>query len=135
MTMIGRGEISTKWILQAIWPTAHIHTQVPLEQLVKNLGYPENLSERQQKETLDILLVFEPLQPKLQMLAVRVQDDRHRGLGIARADRHQKDILEWCKIRVVDLHEDECPELFKERVNYLSFLEVCQQLKHAKVKP
>ncbi len=129
---IGKGEDSALIILQGLLNKGHFIRQIKLSDIIKCKDYPEKLSERQQKETIDIL--FQPYFEGKD-IAVRVQDSRHRGQGLARADRHQRDILEACSVTVVDLHQNECPELFKERVNYISILEVCQALKLAKVKP
>ena len=138
--LIGRGENSALQILKQIFPGGEFYTQVKLQKILKEFKYPEvKLSERQQKESIDIFMILTN-QKKIRRFAIRVQNGinqkgkirGHAGEGLARADSHQKDLLEEAGIIVVDLKEYECSELFKERVNSKSFWEVCNALMEVK---
>ena len=109
--------------------------------ILNEFVYPQiKLSERQQKETIDIWMTVFP-KNKRRDFAIRVQHGinqkgkirGHTGEGLHQADENQKSLLEDAKVIVVDLNEYECPELFKERVNSKSFWEVCNAL--VQVKP
>jgi len=139
--LIGRGEDSAIKILERIFPGVEIKSQVKLKKIVEELCFPvPKLSERQEKESIDIYMTLVN-ETKIRRFAIRVQNGinkkgkirGHTGEGLARADSHQKDLLEDAGVIVVDLNEYECPELFKERVNSKSFWEVCNAL--IQVKP
>ena len=138
---IGRGEESALRILKRIFPGANFSTQVKLHKILNEFSYPLiKLSERQQKESIDIFMtVFK--KNKRRDFAIRIQNGinkkgkirGHTGEGLHQADENQRALLEEAKVVVVDLNEFECQELFKERVNSKSFWEVCNAL--VQVKP
>ena len=140
---VGRGEESALRILKRIFPGANFTTQVKLQKILNEFSFPlATLSERQQKESIDIFMtVFK--KNKRRDFAIRIQNGinkkgkirGHTGEGLHQADINQKDLLEEAKIIVVDLNEYECKNLFAEKVNYMSFFEVCDAMRRARVKP
>lgn len=119
---IGRGEITALEILKTEFPDAEFNTQVPLRKLLSE-EWQDTMTERQEKETLDIVITQND-----KKIAVRVQDKRHNGIGLAQRDIVQKKTLEWNNCIVVDLVEQECPILFKELLNEESIKEVTSVL-------
>ena len=93
-------------------PNAVIETQVPLHRLLVS-DNRFNLSERQNKETIDIVVKRKFLPP----LCVRIQDKHHASRRFGHIDGVQKNHLEYSHCDVVDIPENECPELFKENLN------------------
>ena len=105
-------------ILKTEFPDAEFKIQVPLRDLLSE-EWQDTMTERQEKETLDIVITQND-----KKIAVRVQDKRHNGIGLAQRDIVQKKTLEWNNCIVVDLVEQECPILFKELLNDESIKEV-----------
>ena len=116
---IGRGEKSALSILKKIFPSADIQIQFPFRSLM-NEEFFGALSDRQKKETLDIV-VFQYANPTL---VVRVQDKTHVGTMKSARDIVQKKMLEWNECKVIDLWFYECPMLWKEKVNKTSEEEI-----------
>lgn len=115
--IIGRGEDSALEIITRLFPDKVISCQVPLANLLKD-DWANDLSERQKKETIDIVVYGEP------NMAVRIQDAHHRGRITTMRDIVQRKTLEWNGVVVIDLLDIECKELMKERVNEKSTKEV-----------
>ncbi len=110
--MIGRGEKTAIEIIKEMIPNSVIEVQVPLHKLL----LPESremLSERQQKESIDIV-VYRPFK---KVLCVRIQDKHHNSTIFGRIDGVQKALLEHNHNEVVDIPEIECPDLFKEKLS------------------
>jgi len=124
MELVGRGERPAVKILQELMPSAVIETQVRLYKLLLP-KYRTDLSERQLKETIDIVVKrkFKPV------LCVRIQDRHHNSRGMGRIDKVQKYMLEWSYNKVLDIDELECPELFKDEVNVNSRNEIKKYMK------
>ena len=121
--IIGRGEKTALKILKEIYgEEVEYKTQVQFKDLM-NYDFSEDLSERQQKETVDIVL-FSGFNP----VCVRVQGGDHTGILKSARDTVQKQMLEWCNCVVVDLWFHDCPELFKEKLNDESRREVREAL-------
>ena len=116
---IGRGEKSALAILKKIFPSADIQIQFPFKNLM-NEEFFGTLSDRQKKETLDIV-VFQYANPTI---VIRVQDKTHVGTMKAVRDTVQKKMLEWNDCKVVDLWFYDCPALWREEVNKSSENEV-----------
>ena len=116
---IGKGEKSALAILKKIFPSADIQIQFPFRNLM-NEEFFGSLSDRQKKETLDIV-VFQYANPTI---VIRVQDKTHVGTMKSARDTVQKKMLEWNECKVVDLWFYECPTLWKEKVNESSENEV-----------
>ena len=116
---IGKGEKSALAILKKIFPSADIQIQFPFRSLM-NEEFFGSLSDRQKKETLDIV-VFQYANPTI---VIRVQDKTHVGTMKSARDTVQKKMLEWNECKVVDLWFYECPTLWKEKVNELSENEI-----------
>jgi ASC-1-like (ASCH) protein len=124
---IGRGEDTALEILKSEFPEAEFKTQVPFKDLLDE-EWIETITERQEKETIDILITKGD-----KNVAIRVQDKRHNGIGLAQRDIVQKKTLEWNNCIVVDLIEQECPILFKDMLNDESIKEVKSALSIYKV--
>jgi len=124
MEMIGRGEVVAKKILRDMFPEAEILTQVPLYKLLTN-DWRLELSERQQKETIDIVVK----RKFRKVLCVRIQDKHHFSERFYRIDATQRHLLEESHCEVVDIPENECPYLFKDRYNSKSMSELNYYLK------
>ena len=116
---IGKGEKSALVILKKIFSTADIQIQFPFCNLM-NEEFFGSLSDRQKKETLDIVV----FRDDLQTVVVRVQDKTHVGTMKSARDIVQKKMLEWNDCKVVDLWFYECPALWKEEVNESSENEI-----------
>ena len=86
---IGRGEDTALEILKTEFPDAEFKIQVPLRDLLSE-EWQDTMTERQEKETLDIVITQND-----KKIAVRVQDKRHNGIGLAQRDIVQKKTLEW----------------------------------------
>jgi hypothetical protein len=89
----------------------------------------DTLSERQLRETLDIV-IFRPTKPTI---VIRVQDKHHDSILKTGQDVVQKQLLEWNGCFVVDLPHQECPTLWTDVVNEDSVEEVSVYLRKAKL--
>ena len=128
MEIIGKGEKTTVEILRDLLDNSHyyIATQVPFKTLLSHEFYEDGLSERQQKESVDIV-VYNGFQP----LCIRVQGKDHTGILKSQRDLVQQKMLEWSGNIVVDLWFHDCTDLFKEKLNDNSIKEVVDALKWA----
>ena len=121
--IIGKGEKTALEVLKEIYgKDVEYSTQIQFKHLM-NYEFIDDLSERQQKETVDIVL-FSGFNP----VCVRVQGGDHTGILKSARDTVQKQMLEWCNCIVVDLWFHDCPELFKEKLNDESRREVREAL-------
>ena len=121
--IIGKGEKTALEVLKEIYgEDVEYRTQIQFKHLM-NYEFVDDLSERQQKETVDIVL-FSGFNP----VCVRVQGGDHTGILKSARDTVQKQMLEWCNCIVVDLWFHDCPELFKEKLSDESRREVCEAL-------
>jgi len=121
--IIGKGEKTALEVLKEIYgKDVEYSTQIQFKHLMNN-EFVDDLSERQQKETVDIVL-FSGFNP----VCVRVQGGDHTGILKSARDTVQKQMLEWCNCVVVDLWFHDCPELFKEKLNNESRREVREAL-------
>ena len=121
--IIGKGEKTALEVLKEIYgKDVEYSTQIQFKHLM-NREFVDDLSERQQKETVDIVL-FSGFNP----VCVRVQGGDHTGILKSARDTVQKQMLEWCNCIVVDLWFHDCPELFKEKLNDESRREVREAL-------
>jgi len=123
-SIIGRGERAALQILRKIYgENAKYFIQYPLKKLLTE-KYAVGLSSRQEKETIDIVIIN-----GTDKVAVRVQDERHRThTYLTKMDRNQRRLLEWSGVRVLDLHEIDCPFMFKDMVTDGSIYEVKREL-------
>ena len=121
--IIGKGEKTALEVLKEIYgKDVEYSTQIQFKHLM-SYEFIDDLSERQQKETVDIVL-FSGFNP----VCVRVQGGDHTGILKSARDTVQKQMLEWCNCVVVDLWFHDCPELFKEKLNDESRREVREAL-------
>jgi len=121
--IIGKGEKTALEVLKEIYgKDVEYSTQIQFKHLM-NCEFVDDLSERQQKETVDIVMfcLFNPV-------CVRVQGGDHTGILKSARDTVQKQMLEWSNCIVVDLWFHDCPELFKEKLNDESRREVREAL-------
>ena len=124
---IGRGEKTTKKILEILFPNATIITQVPISKCVS----PEIYSlydEVYKKATIDIVMEY-----KNKVFAIRVQDAHHTGGITSRKDAIQRKDMKDNNVTVVDIYERESRNLFLDKFNYKSVLQVILPLKNAGV--
>jgi hypothetical protein len=123
--IIGKGESTALDILKEIYGETVIYsTQVMFKDLMSFELIPEGLSERQQKESVDIVL-FTGFNP----VCVRVQGGDHGGILKSARDSVQKQMLEWSNCIVIDLWHYDCPVLFSEKLNDESRREVKEAFK------
>ena len=121
--IIGKGEKTALEVLKEIYgKNVEYSTQIQFKDLMIS-DFSEDLSERQQKESVDIVL-FSGFNP----VCVRVQGGDHTGILKSARDTVQKQMLEWCNCIVVDIWFHDCPELFKEKLNDESRREVREAL-------
>ena len=121
--IIGKGEKTALELLKEIYgEDVEYKTQIPFKDLMSS-EFSDDLSERQQKETVDIVMfsLFNPV-------CVRVQGGDHSGILKSARDIVQKQMLEWSNCIVVDLWFHDCPELFKEKLNDESRREIYEAL-------
>lgn len=114
--IIGRGERVCLSILKSLHPEAEFVTQYPLSKLVDEEW---GLSERQEKETLDIVYFLDN-----KTYVVRVQDPHHDGMGMQRVDHVQKKTLEFYGCIVIDVWYSDCPNIFNDKNDSLSISEL-----------
>jgi hypothetical protein len=134
-TIIGRGERVVLDILKFLFPTKSFFIQVKLTGLVAG-RLPKDwppLSQRQMKETIDIVMATEKAGKISDIIALRVQDEHHKGRGYAKHDVIQAEILEACKIKVCDFNWYECVDIWKDKVNVATVEEIIENLRLFKI--
>lgn len=123
--LVGAGELASFEILKNITHLKYrtlkqfplydgIYKQVPIEWIVSQEEY-DSLSQPHQNGSVDLFIKLGQ-----RRVSIRVQGRNHgeglKGLGKAKHDQVQKTMLQkYCE--VVDIHFQECKELFKDRVN------------------
>ena len=128
MEIIGQGEVAALEIIKDMFGNAAEYlTQVKLVDMV-TAEYLETFSDRQLKETIDIVV-----DTGFQYLAIRVQDKHHSSARMATIDNIQKLMLEWNGWKVIDIWHYECKELWKDKVNKKSRLELELALKESSI--
>lgn len=128
--IIGHGEDVCISILKDLFPDAEIKTQYHFSKLMKG-DFVGSVTERQEKETLDIVIFQELKRP----IVVRVQDQHHSGVMTAERDRVQKKTLEWNECIVVDIQYYNCPNIFKDKINDESRRELLEALSYENIVP
>ena len=119
MEIIGQGEMAALKIVKDMFGNSSEYmTQVKLSNMVSP-EYLETFSERQLKETIDIVVVT-----PFEFLAIRIQDKHHASARMSSIDNVQKLMLEWNGWKVIDVWHYECKELWKDKVNAKSRLEL-----------
>ena len=128
MEIIGQGEVAALEIIKDMFGNAAEYlTQVKLVDMV-TAEYLETFSDRQLKETIDIVV-----DTGFQYLAIRVQDKHHSSARMATIDNIQKLMLEWNGWKVIDIWHYECKELWKDKVNKKSRLELELAIKESSI--
>ena len=128
MEIIGQGEVAALEIIKDMFGNSCEYlTQVKLSDMVTP-EYLETFSDRQLKETIDIVV-----DTGFQYLAIRVQDKHHASARMATIDNIQKLMLEWNGWKVIDIWHYECKELWKDKVNEKSRLELENAIKESSI--
>jgi hypothetical protein len=128
MEIIGQGEVAALEIIKDMFGNSCEYlTQVKLSDMI-TAEYLETLSDRQLKETIDIVVLT-----GFQYLAIRVQDKHHSSARMATIDNIQKLMLEWNGWKVIDIWHYECKELWKDKVNKKSRLELELAIKESSI--
>ena len=128
MEIIGQGEVAALEIIKDMFgKSSEYLTQVKLSDMVAP-EYLETFSDRQLKETIDIVV-----DTGFQYLAIRVQDKHHASARMATIDNIQKLMLEWNGWKVIDIWHYECKELWKDKVNEKSRLELENAIKESSI--
>ena len=126
---VGEGERTALKILQSIFgDECEYKTQYLFKKLMKG-DFLDTLSERQEKETLDIVI----FRMNRSTVVIRVQDKHHNGILKAGQDVVQKQMLEWNGCKVVDLWYRDCPTVWQEEINEVSVEEISSHLRSAKL--
>lgn len=94
---------------------------MPFKDLLSQEFYEEGLSERQKKESVDIVIWA-----LFGCICVRVNGGDHTGILKSQRDTVQKKMLEWSGNKVVDVWFHDCPTVFKEQLNDDSRKEVIE---------
>ena len=139
--LIGKGEEASFQILLQITHLKYrtlkqfplydgIYKQVPIEWIISQEEF-DTLSQPHQNGSMDLFIKLGQ-----RKVAIRVQGKNHgeglKGIGKAQHDKVQKQILQkYCE--VVDIHFQECKELFKDRVNDKAVKELEDSFLTAKV--
>ena len=139
--LIGKGEESSFQILLHLTHLKYrtlkqfplydgIYRQVPIEWLIPQEEY-DSLSQPHKNGSIYLFIKLGQ-----RRVAIRVQGRNHgeglKGIGKAQHDKVQKQILQkYCE--VVDIHFQECKELFKDRINEKSENELVNSFLTAKV--
>jgi hypothetical protein len=114
--IIGQGErASLKILKEKFGEFSEYKTQMLLRDMVTR-EYEDTFSQRQMKETIDIVVY--PLITK--PIAVRIQDKHHSTQRMGVIDNIQKQMLLWNGYGVADIWYYECPELWKDNINIKS---------------
>ena len=128
MEIIGQGEVAALEIIKDMFGNSCEYlTQVKLSDMVTP-EYLDTFSDRQLKETIDIVV-----DTGFQYLAIRVQDKHHSSARMATIDNIQKLMLEWNGWKVIDIWHYECKELWKDKVNKKSRLELELAIKESSI--
>ena len=128
MEIIGQGEVAALDIVKEMFGNSSEYlTQVKLSNMVSP-DHLETFSDRQLKETIDIVVVT-----PFEFLAIRIQDKHHASARMATIDNIQKNMLEWNGWKVIDVWYYECKELWKDKVNKKSKLELELAIKESSI--
>ena len=136
MNWIGRGEQPALEILRWMFPTWVFFIQVSVRKLCNMLA-PENyieLNHRHLNSSIDIMMVKGRNIKTGKKIAIRIQDAHHTHEKMSKIDEVQREILNDFKIKVIDVPEHSCRNLFKDRINYKSVNELTNCLMESEVK-
>lgn len=120
--IIGKGEKTVLSVVKELFgENAYYQTQIQFKDLLSEEFYAEGLSERQKKESVDIVIwtLFD-------CVCVRVNGGDHTGVLKSQRDTVQKKMLEWSGNIVIDVWFYDCPTVFKEKLNDESRREVIE---------
>ena len=121
--LIGDGEDTTLRLLEMFFPTAEIGRQLPIGNFVNSDVW--NLYDKvYKKATIDIAMWYMG-----HNFPVRVQGKNHTGDIISQKDRIQKKDMEDNGNDVIDILFNECPNIFKEQLNWDSVIEFGNMMK------
>lgn len=128
---IGKGEKTAIEILRRVtnlpvhdgfswWPAPGIYVQVPIQMITKKKYYGM-LREEFQKHTVDIVVIT----LKGKIIAFPIDGRGHQGDVKAPRDTLIREAIEDSGNFVVRIPIWACREVFKEKVNYISFYQIC----------
>jgi hypothetical protein len=126
--IIGRGERTALKILKTVFPNADIRIQQSIRYFISEEAW-SIYNEIFKKATIDI-----GMSHKGKFHAIRIQDNHHTGDKTSTKDAEQKRDMQKNGVIVIDIHERDAPNLFKEQWNYKSFYQVLEPLYKAKVR-
>lgn len=140
--LIGAGEDTAFAILQFVFQLYHKdNNEFPIPGIYRQLSIMKLLdskitneikfSKEFQRHAVDLVIVT----PRKNIIAVYVNGCDHNGSIKSSRDALRHHYLQESKVATVILRKNECQELFKEKLNYESTLQVCNGLKTAEVKP
>lgn len=120
--IIGRGEVAcVKLLKKHFGQDTVIKTQVKLGTLL-NYDWQKDMSERQKKETLDIVVMRKNGRP----LVIRVQDKHHATRRFNHIDKAQEFALIENGCDVIDIWYYECPHIFNDEDGDEAYIELLQ---------
>ncbi len=129
--IIGRGEILAKRILDFIHPGCYVLTQIPMRYFMEKFA-PQDIdyiSEENLKRTVDLYVMSGEYNKQAINMVVRIQDQRsHKGDLKGKIDDIQKKTLQDMGVMVVDIHERECKDLFKNKLSWRSTWEIVREI-------
>lgn len=124
MEIIGRGELAcVKLLKRHFGQETVILQQVKLSNLL-TYDWLKEMSDRQKKETLDIVVKRKSGRP----LVVRVQDKHHATPRMSHIDKAQAFALKENNCDVVDIYEHECPHIFNDETSEEAYQELISSL-------
>ncbi len=127
---IGQGEVAALAIIKDMFGDfCEYDVQYPLIRMVDKDSL-STFSERQKKETVDIVIFTGLTQP----IVVRIQDRHHNSIRMAQIDDIQRQMLEYNGWLVADVWHYECVELWKDFVNEKSEEELRRVLKDSGIE-
>ena len=139
--IIGRGEDTVLKILHILFPKAIITRQVSISHLVTAEEY-KTMDTVHKKHTADLVVNFcannnkksRRKQRHRPSIVVQVQDKSHLGEIASRKDSLHKKWFKKNNLEVVDVLERECPNIFREKLEFTSIMELCEMFKMCHVK-
>ena len=133
MSFIGRGEIETQKILQALFPNSTIAAQVPIEKLIKLEDF-EQLDEEFQKHNCDLVLYDGPF-----ILVIEV-NYKHKEKAAKKWNIFEKLLTKAERIPIT-INDYNCEYLFsdsarlKKKMPWGSYYDIIRELDRQGITP
>lgn len=142
--LIGMGEDTAFDILKFIFNGKYIIDRQVKISTIFEIYSPKNYpkpSKEHLRSSIDIMMTKNVLDRfenkkfiRAKKIAIRIQGKGHTGEHKSKTDRVQKEMLEDWGFVVIDIHIRDAPNLFKERLNPDSVLELCYPLVKSGIK-